>query len=48
MLCLLEIHEPVCVQALSPEGPVETFYERIVGGLARSGEVDLYPIPIRP
>ena len=48
MLCLLQVKEPVCVPALSPEPPVEAFYERIIGRLARSGEVDLHAIPVGP
>jgi hypothetical protein len=35
MLCLLQVHEPVGVQALGSEGSVEAFNEGVVSRLAR-------------
>ena len=36
------------IQALVTEGSVEAFDKRIVGRLARAGEVDLHSVPIGP
>src|SRR5262249_43117851 len=36
---VVEAHEPVCIQAFRSELTIEGFDEGIIGGLARSGEV---------
>ena len=46
--CLLQIHEPVRVETLAAEGPVEALYERIVCRLTKSREVDLCPVLVGP
>jgi len=42
-ICLFEIHEPVGVQTLFPEGSVEACCECFIG---RLGEVDLCFVPV--
>jgi hypothetical protein len=44
----VEIGEPVSIQALGSEGPIERYHERIVGRLTRTGEVDLQSVLISP
>jgi len=45
---ILQIAEPVRVEALGAEGPVERLAEGVVGWLAWTREVDLYSIAISP
>ena len=45
---LVKVSEPVCVKALSPEGSVEGFDMSVVGGFARSREVDSDAMLISP
>src|ERR1019366_2315551 len=47
-LCFIEIVEPVGIQALGAESPVEVLGNRVVSRLARSREVDLHSILIGP
>ncbi len=48
MLCFLQVSEPVGVQTLGAERPIEAFHERIVRGLSWSREVDLDTMSIGP
>ena len=45
---IFERHEPVGVEALVPETPIEGFDEGVIGRFPRAREVQCYPILIRP
>jgi len=38
LLCLLQVGEPVCVQTLGPEDPIEAFHERVVNFAVTNSE----------
>jgi hypothetical protein len=45
---IVEAHEPVRVQALRPELPVQALDERVVRRLARPGEIERHPALVGP
>ncbi len=48
LLCALQGHEPVRIEAFIPAAAIEAFDDRIVRRLTRSGEVQGYSSLIRP